>query len=55
MVSSGHRFFGRHWIGLRANNAYRVTRDEQKPLLPGWLVLLVVLSVVLFAWQREGH
>ena len=55
MVSSGHRFFGRHWIGLRANNAYRVTHAEQKPLLPGWLVLLVVLSVVLFAWQREGH
>ncbi len=55
MVTSGHPFFGRHWIGLRANNAYRVTSAEQKPLLPGWVVLLVVLSAVLIAWQREGR
>ncbi len=55
MVAPGHAFFGRHWIGLRANHAYRVTHAEQKPLLPAWAVLLVVLSALLIAWQREGR
>ncbi len=55
MVAPGHPYYGRHWIGLRANHAYRVTSAEQKPLLPAWVVLLVVLSTVLIAWQREGR
>ncbi|MDE2462333.1 MAG: hypothetical protein KGO02_01270 [Alphaproteobacteria bacterium] len=55
MVGRDETASGRHWIGLRTNNAYRVTSAEQKPLLPAWAVLLLVLSAVLIAWQREGR
>lgn len=45
---------GDDWIGLRANNAYRVTSVEQEPLLSRWLALLLILGTLLFAWRLEG-
>ena len=46
---------GAHWIGLRANNAYRVTSVEQAPLLPPWLALILLLGTLLLAWRLEGR
>lgn len=45
---------GDNWIGLRANNAYRVTSVDQRPLLAPWLALLLILGSLLLAWRMEG-
>ena len=54
-VSPGRLAYGDDWIGLRDNNAYRVTSVQQQPLFPAWLALLFVLGTLLFAWRREGQ
>ncbi len=46
---------GKGWIGLRANNAYRVTALEQEKLLPQWLALLLIAGALLLAWRLEGR
>jgi hypothetical protein len=46
---------GSNWIGLRANGAYRVTSVEQRPLLPAWVALLLLLGTLLLAWRVEGR
>lgn len=46
---------GSNWIGLRANGAYRVTSVEQRPLLPAWAALLLLLGTLLIAWRVEGR
>jgi len=46
---------GANWIGLRANGAYRVTSVEQRPLLPPWAALLLLLGTLLLAWRVEGR
>jgi hypothetical protein len=46
---------GSNWLGLRANGAYRVTSVEQRPLLPGWVALLLLLGTLLLAWRVEGR
>ncbi len=47
--------WGRDWIGLRSNGAYRVTTVEQQPLLPAWAALILLLGTVLIAWRVEGR
>jgi hypothetical protein len=46
---------GGSWIGLRANEAYRVTSVEQRPLLPAWIALVLLLGTLLLAWRVEGR
>lgn len=46
---------GGNWIGLRANGAYRVTSVEQRPLLPAWAALLLLMGTLLLAWRVEGR
>jgi hypothetical protein len=46
---------GENWIGLRSNNAYRVSSVEQQPLLPPWGALLLLLGTLLLAWRMEGR
>jgi hypothetical protein len=54
-VSPGSIASGDGWMGLRANNAYRVTSVEQRALLPVWAWLLLVLATLLLAWRLEGR
>ena len=46
---------GSSWIGLRRNDAYRVTSVEQQPLLPPWAALVLLLGTLLIAWRVEGR
>jgi hypothetical protein len=46
---------GTNWIGLRANGAYRATSVEQRPLLPAWVALALLLGTLLLAWRVEGR
>ncbi|HEX3653898.1 MAG TPA: hypothetical protein VHU18_13850 [Rhizomicrobium sp.] len=54
-VNAGATASGDQWIGLRRNNAYRVTSVEQTPLLPPWLALILLIGTLLFAWRLEGR
>ena len=55
LVSMGQSAQGRNWIGIRRNGAYQVTSLEQKPLLPAWLALLLIVGSLLLAWRIEGR
>jgi hypothetical protein len=54
-VNAGATTSGDHWIGLKRNNAYRVTSVEQTPLLPAWLALVLLIGTLMFAWRLEGR
>ncbi len=46
---------GRGWIGLVANESFVVSGLAQVPLLPDFLVLVLVLGGLMSAWYREGR
>jgi hypothetical protein len=46
---------GRGWIGLVANKSFVVSGLAQVPLLPGFLVLILVIGGLMMAWYREGR
>jgi hypothetical protein len=54
-VDAGDNAAGDDWIGLRANNSYRVAAMEQRVLLPPWAALLLLLGTLLLAWRMEGR
>ena len=54
-VGPGATAAGENWIGLRANGAYRITAVEQRPLLPVWAALFLLLATLLLAWRMEGR
>ena len=54
-VDSGATASGDRWIGLKRNNAYRVTSVEQTALLPPWLGLILLIGMLLLAWRLEGR
>ena len=54
-VAPAQTAYGSNWIGLRRNNAYRVTALEQEPLLPAWAALLLVVGSLFLAWKIEGR
>lgn len=54
-VRAGRPASGRGWIGLTPRGAYETRSVTQMNLLPGWLVLLMSLSLILAGWLREGR
>ena len=54
-VDANEAAAGSDWIGLKRNGAYRVSAVEQKPLLPIWAALLLLLGTLLLAWRMEGR
>jgi Putative glutamine amidotransferase len=46
---------GRTWLGLQRNGAYVVTGEQQRPLLPAILIVLLLLGLAAGAWWREGR
>lgn len=46
---------GRGWIGLQANDAGRVVRVRERPLLPPWAALGLLLGLLGLAWYRESR
>ncbi|MEQ8665714.1 MAG: hypothetical protein RIC16_08305 [Rhodospirillales bacterium] len=51
----GRDMAGRDWIGLRTNESYIVTGLSERPLLPGWLVALLVVGTLMAAWWWESR
>ena len=53
-VEPGEAAGGRDWIGLRRNHAHLITGITAVPLLPAWAALVLLLGLMVMAWQREG-
>ena len=54
-VGLGESSVGQDWIGLVANQRYRVDALVQAPLLPVLLMLFLLLGGLLMAWRVEGR
>ena len=54
-VRPGRPAHGRGWIGLTPRDAHATRDITRLPLLPGWLVLLLVSGLILTGWLREGR
>ena len=54
-IRPGRPAAGRGWIGLTPREAYETLSVRQTPLLPAWLTLLAVATLVLIGWLREGR
>ena len=48
-------FAGHNWLGLQNNNAYSVTGATEKPFLPPWLALCLLLIMTVLTWYYEGR
>ncbi|MGH7120851.1 MAG: hypothetical protein ACREFP_18005 [Acetobacteraceae bacterium] len=53
-VEPGESTGGKNWIGLRRNHAHLITGVTTIPLLPAWAALILLLGLMVLAWQREG-
>ena len=53
-VERGQPAGGQGWIGLRRNHAHLITGVTMIPLLPAWAALILLLGLMVLAWQREG-
>ncbi len=54
-ITPGRRTHGKGWIALHSRGQYRVTGFQEYPLAPPWLLLLLVIGGLLWAWRREGR
>ncbi|MEI8180024.1 MAG: hypothetical protein WCG38_15400, partial [Aestuariivirga sp.] len=54
-VSAGRQMAGAGWIGLRANDKFRVETVSDTPLFATLLSLAVLLLAFAGMWYREGH
>jgi hypothetical protein len=54
-VDPGRTMAGSGWLGLRANNAYRVTAVTELPLFSTLLSLAALLMAACSMWYREGR
>jgi hypothetical protein len=54
MVNRGRDYTGNGWLGLSANQDYRVTGVRRHPLTPAWLALCLIIILVTAAWLREA-
>jgi len=48
-------FAGRDWLAVENTNAFTVTGASEKPFLPLWTSLLILLSLTVATWFFEGR
>ncbi len=54
-VRAGRPAAGRGWIGITPRDAFETLSLTRTPLLPGWLVLLILSGFIVGGWLREGR
>ncbi|MDC0737610.1 hypothetical protein N6L24_04920 [Cognatishimia sp. SS12] len=54
-VRLGRPAAGNGWLGLTPRGAYETLSVSRTPLMPGWLVLLLISALVIGGWLREGR
>jgi hypothetical protein len=55
MVRPGRSMAGSGWLGLKANNSYRVKEIERFPLFGSLISLALLLALISLMWYREGR
>ncbi len=55
VVSRGRVAAGRGWIGITPRAAYLTADVTIRPLVPGWIFLLLASMFSVAAWLREGR
>ncbi len=54
-VRAGRSAVGRGWLGVTPRNAYLATDIRQTPVLPAWVLLMLVAGLMVAAWRFEGR
>jgi hypothetical protein len=54
-TTEGRRMAGNGWLGLKSNEAYRLTAIREWPLLAGFAGLALLLGLASLIWRREGR
>jgi len=54
-VRSGRPAAGNGWVGITPRNAFEVRDVARTPILPAWLVLVMVSMLIVGGWLREGR
>jgi len=54
-VREGRIAAGRGWLGIVRRDAFDVTDIRLSPVAPGWLFLVMALSLAFIAWRVEGR
>ncbi|MFV2033973.1 MAG: hypothetical protein ACC631_02465, partial [Halocynthiibacter sp.] len=54
-VRAGRPAAGRGWIGLTPRAAYLTADVTVRPVLPGWLILILAAALLVGGWLREGR
>jgi len=55
ITRQGRTAGGERWLGLWSRNAYLTTAISSKPLLPNWVLLLLVGLISVAAWRVESR
>ena len=55
MVRPGRAMAGSGWLGLKANNSYRVREIERYSMFSSLLALALLLALISLMWYREGR
>ena len=50
----GMKMSGDDWLGIKKNDAYRVTGLKNYPLLPPLFAMFLITAMIMLAWMREG-
>ncbi|MCA0044507.1 hypothetical protein [Celeribacter litoreus] len=54
-VSEGRVAAGRGWIGITPRNAFVTQSTRLTPFIPGWVWLVMIAGLTVYAWLREGR
>ncbi len=54
VLPQGRKYSGLGWIGLQRNNDYNVVGVKNRPFLPAWLSLIMLMLFSVWMWWREG-
>ncbi|WP_303704416.1 hypothetical protein [Celeribacter baekdonensis] len=54
-VAEGRVAAGRGWIGVTPRAAFVTQSTRLTPLFPGWLWLVILAGLTVWAWLREGR
>lgn len=52
---NAQRYGGGNWLALKQNDDFTVTGVRDIPLLPEWLIFLILASTLIAMWWREGQ
>ncbi len=53
--ASTRKYGGSDWLALKRNDDYTVSGIRDIPLLPEWVIFLILMSILIGVWWKEGQ